>query len=170
MISEKLSRMPARPAVLNPCFVEALQWDIQQIQLSIARRAYELFELRNRDHGHDWEDWFQAESEMLRPVSIAVSESSDRLSLRANVLGFNENQLKVSIEPKRLTVVGRKLFDAETELQKEQRGEFEPDQILRVIDLSSEVEPRQAIVELQSGVLKFELPKAEQREAMATSA
>ena len=170
MISTKLSRVPARATGLTPCFVEALQWDIQQIQLSIARRAYELFEMRNCEHGHDWEDWFQAESEMLRPVSIAVSESSDRLSLRANVLGFDENQLKVSIEPQRLTIVGRKLFDAKIRLVKEQRGEFEPDQILHVIDLSSEIDPRRAFVELQSGVMKFELPKVEQSEAMPASA
>jgi HSP20 family molecular chaperone IbpA len=170
MISTKLSRAPAHATVLHPCFIEALQWDIQQIHLLIARRAYELFELRNREHGHDWEDWFQAESEILRPVSIAVSESSDWLSLRANVLGFSENQLKVSIEPKRLTIVGRKLFDSKTKLEKEQRGEFEPDQILRAIDLSSEVEPRRALVELQSGVLKFELPKVGQQEEVAVYA
>ena len=165
MIATKLARASARATVLNPCFIEALQWDIQQIQLSIARRAYELFEMRNRERGHDWEDWFQAESELLRPVSVAISDTSDQLSLRANVLGFTENQLKVSVEPKRVTVVGRKLFDAKTELEKEWRREFEPDQILRVIDLPSDIQPHHAMVELQGGVLKFELPKVEQREA-----
>ena len=164
MISTKFPRAPAHAIELEPCFIEALQWDMQQIQLSIARRAYELFEMRNREHGHDWEDWFRAESEMLRPVSIAVSEAADLLRIRANVLGFSENQLKVSIEPKRLTIVGRKLLDSKTELEKEQKSEFEPDQILRVIDLSCEIDPRHAIVALQGGVLKFELPKVEQPE------
>jgi hypothetical protein len=28
----------------------------------ISRRAYELFELRHRSHGHDQEDWFRAEA------------------------------------------------------------------------------------------------------------
>jgi hypothetical protein len=27
----------------------------------IARVAYELFERRGGEHGHDWEDWFKAE-------------------------------------------------------------------------------------------------------------
>ena len=39
---------------------------MQEVQLAIARRAYELFEARGREHGHDWEDWFRAESELLR--------------------------------------------------------------------------------------------------------
>jgi len=29
----------------------------------IARRAYERFEARGREHGHDQEDWFEAERE-----------------------------------------------------------------------------------------------------------
>ena len=32
----------------------------------IARRAYELYELRGGDHGRDWEDWLQAERELRR--------------------------------------------------------------------------------------------------------
>ena len=31
---------------------------------AIARRAYELYELRGRQDGHDWDDWFQAEDEL----------------------------------------------------------------------------------------------------------
>ena len=33
----------------------------QRTQDDIARRAYELFEQRGCEPGHDWEDWFQAE-------------------------------------------------------------------------------------------------------------
>ena len=31
----------------------------------VAARAYELFEERGRTHGHDLDDWLQAESEVL---------------------------------------------------------------------------------------------------------
>ena len=30
----------------------------------IRARAYELYLQRGRNHGHDWEDWFQAEREL----------------------------------------------------------------------------------------------------------
>ena len=30
----------------------------------IARRAYQLFEERGREPGHEWEDWFRAEHEL----------------------------------------------------------------------------------------------------------
>ena len=34
---------------------------------AIARRAYELFAERGYGHGHDVEDWLQAEAEVARP-------------------------------------------------------------------------------------------------------
>jgi len=155
---------PAR--IVQPGSPRALQWDIQQIQLAIARRAYELFESRNREHGHDWEDWFQAESELLRPVSIAVSESADRISIRANVLGFSEKELRVSVEPRRLSIVGLQSVNSE-EPDTGQSAYFCADQMLRFIELPTEIDPEGAFIELQSGVLRFELPKATKRHATA---
>ena len=35
---------------------------------AVRRRAYELYELRGKENGHDLEDWLQAESELVRPV------------------------------------------------------------------------------------------------------
>ena len=35
----------------------------------IARRAYQLYEDRGGDHGHDWDDWFRAERE-LRQLAL----------------------------------------------------------------------------------------------------
>ena len=158
MKSAKTSYLSSPTTLLRPCAPEDLQWDMQQIQLAIARRAYELFEMRNREHGHDWEDWFQAESELLRPVSIAISETPERFSIRANVFGLSERELKVSVEPTRITIVGSKDLNAEA-ATKGTPADFCPDQILHLIALSSEVDPEGAVIELQSGVLRFELPR-----------
>jgi HSP20 family molecular chaperone IbpA len=134
---------------------------MQQVQLAIARRAYELFEARGCEHGHDSEDWFLAESELLRPVSVSISESDDRISVRAHVLGFEENELRVSVEPRRLTILGKKETSAtETEGGKIEYIDWVPDQILQLIDLATDVIPEGSVVELQAGLLKFELPKA----------
>jgi HSP20 family molecular chaperone IbpA len=157
MKSSKVSPLTAEPpsTLLQPRDPEKMRWDMQAPQLAITRRAFELFEKRNREHGHDWEDWFQAESELLRPVSIATLESADRLSLRANVLGFGEQELSVSIEPKRVVILGKK----GVVLTETNAVDWYPDQIMRVIDLPTEVDPDGAVVELQTGLLKFELPK-----------
>ena len=36
-----------------------------ELEEQIHRRAYEPYEARGREHGHDREDWLQAEAEIL---------------------------------------------------------------------------------------------------------
>ena len=39
----------------------------------IRRRAYELYEARGRENGHDLDDWFEAEAEITgRPERVAA--------------------------------------------------------------------------------------------------
>jgi HSP20 family molecular chaperone IbpA len=163
MKSTEMSAPTVEPptALLQSRDPEKLRWKTQPVQLAIARRAFELFEKRGREHGHDWEDWFKAESEFLCPVSIATSESEDRISMRANVLGFAEDELQVSVEPKRVAIVGKRhATTSQVEKGQIERLDLYPDQILRLIDLRTEVDPESAVIELQAGMLKFELPKA----------
>jgi hypothetical protein len=44
-----------------------------ELEQQIRRRAYELYEQRGRDGGHDLEDWFQAESEVTQKEAKAVA-------------------------------------------------------------------------------------------------
>ena len=174
MKSKRASPQPQSepPAtLLSPRNPEDLHWEVQQVQLAIARRAYELFETLGCEHGHDWEDWFRAESELLRPVSVSMQESADRISVYANVLGFEENELRVSIEPRRISILGKKEVSAtETEGGKIEYIDWVPDQILQFIDLVTEVMPKSAVVELQAGLLKFELQKAAERKVETAAA
>jgi HSP20 family protein len=140
-----------KPAIrLNPSRVSEVDWQIQQIENQIARRAYELFQARACEHGHDWEDWFRAESELLRPISVAISQSQQRISMRVNVLGFEARELKVSVEPTRVAVVGwkEKLTSPDSDY---------PDQTFRVIELPATVNPEAAAIVFESGVIKLEL-------------
>ncbi len=36
----------------------------EQLQEKVRQRAYELYELRGREDGHDFDDWLEAESEV----------------------------------------------------------------------------------------------------------
>jgi hypothetical protein len=43
------------------------------IQEQVRRRAFELYEQRGREDGHDLEDWLQAESELVQQRTKAVA-------------------------------------------------------------------------------------------------
>jgi hypothetical protein len=47
------------------------------IQEAIARRAYELFLARGEQHGHDLDDWLQAEREFAKAAQSAVAKTPD---------------------------------------------------------------------------------------------
>jgi hypothetical protein len=44
-----------------------------ELHEQIRRRAYELYEQRGREDGHDLDDWCQAESEVTQTNVIAVA-------------------------------------------------------------------------------------------------
>lgn len=49
----------------------------------VERRAYELYEKRGGGHGHDWEDWLQAEREVRGAERFAGSSvAADKPSRR----------------------------------------------------------------------------------------
>jgi HSP20 family molecular chaperone IbpA len=79
----------------------------QDVSNLIARRAFEIFESRGHEHGNDREDWSLAESELLKPVKFHLSESGEQLVARAELPEFNREEIKVSLEPHRLSVSGK---------------------------------------------------------------
>lgn len=162
MKSPKASRLSLQTKVsrLTPTDLVALHPDLEEIQHDIAQRAYELFEARGREHGHDLDDWYQAESELLRPVSFTTSEREDRLSLQANVFGFEETDLRVGVEPRRLIILGKKPRVATHSGDDTTRpSESNPGRLLCLIDLPVEIQSSGTTIELKAGVLSFELPK-----------
>jgi len=58
--------------------------DPNELQEQISRRAYELFEARGREHGHDREDWLQAEAEIIgsQGIELRIPQPETRNSIR----------------------------------------------------------------------------------------
>ncbi len=47
--------------------------DPAELEAQIRLRAYELYEARGREDGHDRDDWLQAEGEILGPQRKAAA-------------------------------------------------------------------------------------------------
>ena len=56
--------------------------DPGQIEVQIRLRAYELFEARGYEHGHDREDWLQAEAEILAARQSEIDLQQSKVALR----------------------------------------------------------------------------------------
>lgn len=148
------------PAPVKPSKPESLAEHVDEIFDSISRRAYEIFEGSGYAPGRELDNWFQAERELLHPVHIQVNESENALEIQAEVPGFSEKELEVSVEPQRLVISGKRETKTEGKKEKAVYSEFCSDQILRVVDLPAEVETDKAVANLKNGVLELRLPKA----------
>jgi HSP20 family protein len=128
------------------------------ISAAVARRAYELFEARGSEHGHDREDWVRAESELLTPLPATIVDTDDAFTVRAEIPGFTGKDLEVLAESKRLIVWPKK----QPPEQHHGRAVFQGDtsaEIFRVLDLPSEVDPHDLKATIQQDVLEVTLAK-----------
>lgn len=139
---------------------DALFDRMQEINRLIARRAYELFASRGFAHGHHFDDWHRAESEILHPCPLKLTETKTEFILQAEVSEFTEKELEVRVEPRRLFITGRREEAAEQAKGKTVYSERCPSQIFRVLDLPASVDPSEVKATLSDGVLEVMLWKA----------
>jgi len=135
--------------------------EVDPIYDMIARRAFEIYEGNERLFGLDVADWLQAEAEFLHPLHIAVAESPEAVTVRADVPGFKEDNLQIKVEPRRVTITGKRETKKESCNKKIVYCETCADQILRVVDLPAAVDTKNAKTTVKDGVLELDLQKAE---------
>ena len=145
---------------LNPVSVHELFEHTQDVFNLIAQRAFKIFEGRGCVHGNDREDWFLAESELLTPVKFHISESGDQLTARAELPGFNSQEIKVSVEPQRLSISGKAKTREDHQSGKHTHSLRHEQLIFRVIDLPCEVDLSKAKATFNDGTLEVFMPKA----------
>lgn len=118
----------------------------QEVQESIARRAYELFDARGAEDGQDMADWLRAETEMVHSLNERISDSKDAIAVRANLAAYSADDLKIGLDPRRIIINGRRAGTFQGEggigLQPSLR-------LLSMIDLPADVVPEKAKASLQ---------------------
>jgi HSP20 family protein len=160
-MSEKFAatKTALAPVAVKSATPKSIFERFDQISQAIARRAFEMFESNGRVFGHELEDWFNAECEILHPVHLHVAESDEALTVEAEVPGFKTKDLEVSLEPFRISITGKKEADTEQKKGKTLYQERCCDEVFRVVELPVEIIPAKATAILKDGLLQLNLPK-----------
>ena len=160
-MAEQTTAVERAPEAKKPQMVafESLADRVDSMFDQIRRRAYELFDGNGHEWGHDLADWLKAEKELLRPVQLDLTETEDALEVKAEVPGFTEKELEVSVEAQRLTISGKHEASKEEKKGKAVYSETSSSDILRVLSLPAEVDAAKASATLKDGILKLTLPK-----------
>ena len=128
--------------------------DLQEL---IARRAYELFIEGGLTHGHDLEDWLQAESQLLTSATLEMVESAEAITVRSALPGFIARDIEIHAEPQRLFISGQRLEEKRGKsTQSEQRWK----RIFNRLDLPAPIDPEKVRATFSNGELQIDLPKA----------
>lgn len=123
-------------------------------------RDYEIFEGNGKRFEHELDDWSKAEVELLHSVPVHIADLGESLEARAEVPGFDEKEIDISVEPRRLTITGKRATNKEEKKGNAVYSEFCSDQIQRVVDLPARVDARKVTAILKGGVLQLTMPKA----------
>ena len=119
---------------------------MRDIVEAVASHAFEIFERNGRRLGRELEDWLQAEAELLHPVHLEISESDGTSTVKAEIPGFEEQEIMVSIDPHRVTIIARR--DAEASRAVVDPVERCADQVFRTAELPVEVETANGAIDL----------------------
>ncbi|HEV2274245.1 MAG TPA: Hsp20/alpha crystallin family protein [Acidobacteriaceae bacterium] len=135
--------------------------DFEALGNAIAQRAFGFFQQRGYADGRDLDDWFRAESELLKPMPIEISESDDSYTIRAEVPGFDVKDLSVRAEGNSIYIHGKTEQTKEEKKGKEVKySEVSAAELSRRVDLPSPINPDKISAQLAKGVLELNLPKA----------
>ena len=145
--------------------------DFEALTNSIAQRAFGFFKERGYSNGQDLDDWLRAESELLTPVQLELSESEDGYTVRAEVTGFGAKDLKVRAESNSVYICGKTGQKKEEKKGRAtQYSEVSASQFYRRIDLADSINPEKAVAHLENGVLELSLPKVAQSKPIEVKA
>ncbi len=150
----RLSGSRRAPARARPRIVdcELVRSRSEEIRDAVARRAYEIFERRGRADGHHEEDWRQAESEVLFPLAVTVADAGECLTVAAAAPGFDACDVEVCVEPRRVTIAGRRRADA--------AGAEHRTRMFRAVELPEDVVICDVLAAVEDGVVAVTLRKA----------
>jgi len=161
-MSEKgaATQMALAPISVNAVAPKDLIERFERVYEEIANRAFSLFENDGRIFGHDLDNWFKAEAELLHPVHVNVTEAESAVTIQAEVPGFEAKDLEVTLEPQRLIISGRRETKEESAKGKTIYKEQCSNEILRSVALPFDVDASKATATLKNGVLELQAPKS----------
>ena len=117
------------------------------------------------EHGSEHEllrnavdSWLEHEAELVRPIHITMSDSSDALTIRADVPGVKEEDLNIKVEPSRVKISRRPISKIGIRTL---YSASHSDTATRVIDLPEAVTVNKVRIAVRDGVLELDLAKAE---------
>ncbi len=132
-----------------------------EILEDVSKRAFGLFQERGSTLGHDLDDWFQAERELLWAPPAELTETESQFKLRLAAPGYEAKDLQVTAFPDAIIVSAEAQKEARRQGGTVHVSELTSRRLFRRLDLPSTIDVEKVTAYLDQGVLRLVAVKSE---------
>jgi HSP20 family protein len=150
-----MAKIEVSAVVENDAAIERIHEDFEKAQSAIREHAYHVA-ARGRDY--EFENWLQAEREVLWVPSCELVEQNGNFRLRAAVPGLEAKQIRLTALPESI-VIEAGIESAAAKDETLHFSEFTRKSILRRIDLPKTIDAAGVKAKLERGILEVVAPK-----------
>jgi HSP20 family protein len=139
---------------MMPCEDETMERNAVTVKTMTPAVLKELEDLRSR----------MAKRAIVYRPQIAIEETDEYVEVLAALPGFGSEEVEVFVEPRSITISGKRKADNHTKNKNVRFSDFTTGEFFRRLQLPSEADPDGARVALRDGILSLTLPKATSEE------
>ena len=129
---------------------------------AIQRRAFDLFEKRGRELGHDLEDWLKAEHELLGWPAAELTEKNGAYQMEITLPGFATKDVQITATPDEVIVHAATKEEKKTEKEDVLWTEFGSNDVYRRFGVPKPINVEKVVANLEDGLLRITAPKAQE--------
>jgi HSP20 family protein len=126
---------------------------------AVERRAFELFEERGGEAGHELEDWLKAEGELLGCPEKELTEKDGAYKVRIPLPGFEAKDVEVTATRNEVIVHAATHEERKTQKEAVTRTEFGSDEVYRRFAVLNPINVNKVTAILEKGVLTIDAPE-----------
>lgn len=132
----------------------------------VRRRAYEIFQTRGRELGHDMEDWIRAQREIMGWPAAELAEQDSEYQIEMTLPGFDPKQVEVAVSPGEIVVHAEIKGEEKPEGRHIVWTEFGPNNVTRHFRLPTPIDVTKTEATFEHGLLKITAAKAPEAKPM----
>jgi HSP20 family protein len=133
--------------------------EIEKRLQDVRRRAFELFEMRGGDSGHDFDDWIKAEREVMGWPAAELKEKDSKYELDIALPGFDAKEVQVTATSHEIIVHAESRHEKKGEEGKCLWTEFGSKDVYRRIELPEPIAVEKTNATIDKGVLRITAAK-----------
>ena len=129
--------------------------EIEKRLVGVQQRAFELFDKRGRELGHELEDWIRAEHQIMGWPAAELAEKPGEYKLEMTLPGFSADQIEVTATPSEIAVHAAIKPEKKAPGDRVLWTEFGPNDVYRRFRLPQPIDVDKTSAALDQGLLKI---------------